>query len=466
MTINAFESIKNAFTSLRQRSLNLLLGTDRNYNWECGYPNVVSPEQYREFYDRWGIATRAVQVWPEECWAVVPRILENEDQETSAFEQAVIDLDIKHHIFAYMNKIDVLSGIGRYGVLFMGLNDGRSPDKSVTGKAKKELLYLRVFDEMHASIATSEKRKTNRRFGQPTVYNVAMQGHEHGTLSKINIDWTRTVHIADNTETDSIFGVPRLQPLYNHVHDIRKIGGGGAEMFWKGGFPGLGITIDPNIDLENVRIDKDSMKDEIEKYSEGLKRYLLLTGATANTLNPNIASPKDHFEVMLKLVTIGLGVPQRIFLGSEAAKLASIQDKKTWQTRVAKRQELYLTPFIVRAIIDKFIEYGVLPEPKGNYKVSWPDLEDPSESDKVKTALARTNAIARYIQSGAYHVLSPEKYFRFIHKFNDDEMEAIKEDLENFDPKALDRANRPAGPAPKELSTKEQESTPQEDNNG
>ena len=150
----------------------------------------------------------------------------------------------------------------------------------------------------------------------------------------------------------------------------------------------------------------------------------------------------------------------------EAAKLASVQDKKTWHARVAKRQNMYLTPYVIRPVIDKFIEYGILPTPTNGYKVSWPDLEDPSEGDQVKTALARTNAIARYIQSGAYHVLSPEKYFRFVHKFDDAEMEAIKEDLDNFDPEVIKKMNQPAGPAPKEISTKEQESTPQEDNNG
>jgi len=463
--MNALEFVKNTFRSLRQDSINRLNSTARNYDWECGYPGIITPEDYRVFYDRWGIATRAVQVWPEECWAVTPRILESEDQETSEFEQAVIDLETKHHIFSYMNRVDILSGIGRYGVLFMGLGDGKHPSRPV-GRNTKELLYLRAFDESKATISKSEKNTSNKRYGHPTTYNVAMQINEQEALTRVDIDWSRTVHIADNCETDNIYGVPRLQPLYNHVHDVRKIGGGSAEMFWKGGFPGLGITVDPTLDYENVTIDTDSMKDEIEKYAEGLKRYLVLTGATANSLNPNVADPRGHFEVILKLITIGIGVPQRIFLGSEAAKLASIQDKKTWHARVAKRQNLYLTPFVIRPILDKFIEYGILPEPTGDYKVSWPDLEDPSESDQVKTALARTNAIARYIQSGAYHVLSPEKYFRFVHKYTDAEMEAIKEDLDNFDPEVIERAKRSAGPAPKEMSTTEQESTPQEDNNG
>lgn len=461
--MNALEFVKNTFYSLRQGAISAMNTDTRNYDWECGYPTDVSAEQYRKFYDRWGIATRAVQVWPEESWAVRPTILENEDQIETEFEKVVKDLNTKHSLFSMLNRIDVLSGIGRYGVLFMGLGDGRHMSRPATNK-KTDLLYLRAFDESKAEITDTEKDITNKRYGYPTTYRVAMQGPDSTTATKVDIDWTRMVHIADNCETDEIYGVPRLQAVYNHVHDIRKIGGGSAEMFWKGGFPGLGITVDPQVDFENVTIDTQSMKDEIERYSEGLKRCLILTGATAKSLNPNVADPRGHFEVTLKLITIALGVPQRIFMGSEAAKLASIQDKRTWQSRVAKRQNLYLTPRIIRPVIDRFIEYGILPTPKDGYLVTWPDLEDPSESDQVKTALAHTNAIARYMQSGAYKLIAPEAYLRLICKMSDAEIATIKSEVGTWDLKPDEPVI--GVPVAKEISTREQESSPQEDNNG
>ena len=461
--MNALEFVKNTFYSLRQNAINALSLDTRNYDWECGYPTNISADDYRKFYDRWGIATRAVQVWPEESWAVRPSILENEDNIETEFEKAIKDLDTKHGLFSMLNRIDILSGIGRYGVLLYGFGDNRKLHQIATAK-KTELLYLRAFDESKITISKTETDSTSEHYGKPKLYQVKMQSADGLNHTTVDIDASRTTHIADNLETDEIFGVPRLQAIYNHVHDVRKIGGGSAEMFWKGGFPGLGINVDPQVDFENVTIDTDSMKDEIEKYSEGLKRYLILTGATASSLNPNVADPKGHFEVTLKLITIALGVPQRIFMGSEAAKLASIQDKRTWQSRVAKRQNLYLTPHVIRPVIDKFIEHGILPTPKDNYMVTWPDLEDPSESDQVKTALAHTNAIARYMQSGAYKLIAPEAYLRLICKMSDAEIATIKSEVGTWD---LEPDTDPVNvPVPKEITSRTQESSPQEDNNG
>jgi len=427
--MKARQFLANTFYSLRQTTIDKLTSTTRDYDWECGYPLDISVTEYKDFYDRWGIATRAVQVWPEESWAVVPQILEDNTSKITEFEQAFLDLQEDFNIIGFWNRVDVLSGIGRFGTILLGLDDGLALNKPVNARSARKLLYLRAFDESKVKIDALEEDIRNERFGKPVMYSVKMSTKNENDESETKVHWSRMIHIADNKENNEIYGVPRLQALYNHIWDIRKIGGGSAEMFWKGGFPGLGITVDPNLDLENVTVDTDVMKDEIEKYAEGLKRYLVLTGATANTLNPNVADPRGHFEVILKLITIGLGVPLRIFLGSEAAKLASIQDKKTWQGRVAKRQQMYLTPDVVRLTIDRFIKLGILPEPSNGYKIVWPDLEDPSEADLVKTALARTNALSIYAKSGASKMISPKMYLKIIQKMSEQDLEAIEDDL-------------------------------------
>lgn len=428
MKIQVPKFLMNSLTTLRQLSIREQNGIIRDYNWECGYPDSVDITKYKEFYDRWGIATRAVQIWPNECWQVSPRIFENNDEEVTEFEKAVVDLDIEKNLYSFLNRIDILSGIGRYGILLLGLSDKRSLEKPVTGK-NLDLIYLRAFDESVITIGRLESDVTSPRYGHPVIYNVQVQDVQGQPSKTMGIHWTRVVHVADNRESDEIFGKPRLEPIYNHIHDIRKIGGGSAEMFWKGGFPGTAITLDPKLDLDNVTIDTETLKDEIQNYSEGLKRYMVLTGAQATNLMPNVADPRGHFEVLLKLISIAIGVPQRVLLGTEAAKLSSIQDKKTWQGRIKHRQTLYLTPLLVRPVIDRLIEYEILPTPVDGYRVEWPDVEQPSESDEVDVAKKRTEAIAMYISSGASEVMSPRVYFKMVHKFKDADIAMIEKEM-------------------------------------
>ena len=114
---------------------------------ECGYPEPygISAEFYREMYDRDSLCARVVQVLPKESWQIQPSVYEDEDPETSTeFEEAWIELhktlraakgeswfqdEEGSPIWDYLLRADILSGIGRYGVLLLGIDDGLPLDQ-------------------------------------------------------------------------------------------------------------------------------------------------------------------------------------------------------------------------------------------------------------------------------------------------------------------------------------------------
>ena len=106
---------------------------------------------------------------------------------------------------------------------------------------------------------------------------------------------------------------------------------------------------------------------------------------------------------------MSLGVPMRVFMGSEEGKLASGQDAKAWHKRVAKRRVEYVMPMIIRVFIDRMIVFGILPEPK-KYDARWPDLEAPSDLDKAKVALTKTDAFAKYVAGEVDALIPPKEY--------------------------------------------------------
>ena len=123
---------------------------------------------------------------------------------------------------------------------------------------------------------------------------------------------------------------------------------------------------------------------------------------------------------------MSLGVPYRLLLGTEEAKLAGNQDKRAWIGRVAKRQTSYCTPMIVRPFFDRLIAVGVLPQPGENYMVTWPDLDAPTDSDVAATALTRTDAMAKYVAGGVNELVPPKEYFTIFHKMSEEEALAIE----------------------------------------
>jgi len=433
----------------RSALLNKLIDPRRDIDDECGYPKSITTDMYRLLYDREGIATRVVQIFPEESWADDPRIIENEDTDNTEFEEAWAQVERDKNLNFYMMKADELSGIGRFGIILLGINDGKELNKPVeginergerTGNQNYELLYLRAFDESVLKIEACENDVTNPRYGKPIMYSVTFEentassknggdlGSVKSTGKEIKVHWTRCIHIADNRKSSEVYGIPRMQSLFNRLYDLRKIMGGSGEMFWKGGFPGYAFEMDPNAksptDEENTAI-----TEQITSYANGLQRYLRLQGISVNSLNPQVAEPKAHVDVQLEIIAIAMGVPKRIFMGSEQAKLASEKDIENWNKRVKRRQNKYLSPYVVRPLIERLIAFGILPEVE-NYFIEWPDLATPSERDKAEVLKAQVEAFSKYVGGNVDMLIPPEVFFKMFMGLSEAEIKEIMDQAE------------------------------------
>lgn len=407
-----------------------------NIDQSCGYPEDLTIEHYRLMYDREGIAKRVVDVWPDECWPEDPKIVENDEVKETPFETEWGALHAKHNIYHYMHRIDRLSGIGRYGVILLGLGDSKPLDQPAdgideagkkTGDVTHKLLYLRVFDEQNAKVTKFDKDTDSPRFGQPTLYTLTFDEESSG-ISTGRVHWSRIIHIADNRESSEVFGVPRQKPVFNRLYDGRKVFGAGGEGYWKGGFPGFAFKVDPAV-VGNFNFDaaaKEALRAEMQNYFNDHQRYIASVGFDVTQLAPQVSDPSPHIEAQIKAIAITIAVPLRIFVGSEAAHVASTQDKFNMNFRVRRRQTKYLTPLEVRPVIDRFITFGILQEPE-QYEVRWPDLLKLTDLEKAEVGVALTDAIQKYVSSGASTLVPPLEFLTKILGMEEKEAIAIIE---------------------------------------
>lgn len=432
--------LMNEATTFRRELLQRLLSPARNIDTECQYPTDLTIIDYKEFFDRHGLATRVVSVWPEECWQIEPKIYETEDSgEETEFEMAVEEITRRIPLWNTLFRADVLSGIGQYGVLLLGVNDGKplsDPIEGIDERGEKvgnkehELLFVRPFDESVCTIKDYEKDNTNPRYGLPTQYDIKFESTQK--VESLPVHWSRVVHLADNRTTSDVLGVPRMKIVYNNLLDIKKISGGSGEMFFKGGFPGYSFELTPEAEAAGATIDIDSMKEQTFLWGQGLQRWLYLTGVTAKSLAPQVADPSGHLDWHVKLMSMALGIPYRVLMGSEEAKLASTQDTKRHNGRVRKRQNNYLTPLVLRPFFDRLIMVGCLPEPK-EYFVKWVNLDAPTDEDVANVAVKRTDALSKYVAGGVDALIPPRPYLSLVHKLTDEEIEEIEDEVGDWD---------------------------------
>lgn len=432
---------------VRTDFLRFLLDGPRDIDAECGYPSILTPLHYQAMFDREGIAARVVNVEPEESWTMDPEVFEDEDETTDTpFEQALDKLVKDFDIWSMLCRIDAISGIGQYGILLMGIDDEANLNEPIEGvnddgsfdesAAQHKLLYLRAFDETVVFVKVRETDTSNPRYGLPKVYTVQFRdfpnwGVQAGEIINRDIHWSRVIHVADNRKMSEVYGVPRMQQVYNRLYDLRKIYSSSGEAFWKGAFPGLSFEVNPELADQDPTVDQESLKKQMEAYQNGLQRYIATTGLSVKTLPPTLIDPTGSIEAHLKAIAISKGIPYRILFGSEEAKLAGSQDSRAWNKRVAKRQGKYVSPMIIRPFIDRLIAMGILPKPK-DYFIEWPDLNAPTDQDKASIALTQTQAISAYVTSGASQLMPPLEFFTLVMGYTTEEAERLIEAAGDF----------------------------------
>ena len=463
----AREMIQNAYT-MRSDLIKHGMDPRRDYNKECGWPdeNELTSEDYRKMYERNPVASRVVQVMPLESWSATPEVYEDEDVEKiTEFEKAVDELDsalrgekswyrgdkkVGSPVWESLRRLDILSGIGSYGIMLLGLDDGldlaqpvqgfkdapeagplTGPIFAINARQKRKLLYLSVFPEYCVDNIEFEKNRYSPRYNKPKFYHITLTAYEQDRTTTgrdqptFRVHWSRVLHLADNIEASEIFGVSRQRPVYNNLLNTVKIYGASAEGAWKGSFPGLSLQTHPQLGGD-VTIDTDNTRKELWDFFNGLQRALITEGMDVKSLSPMVTDLTGQLNMEIEAICIQLGIPVRIFKGSERGELASGQDDSTWNDRLRSRRHCHITPRIIIPFIDRLIQMGVLPEPK-EFMADWPDPEELTPLEKATVTATRVDAMSKYVAGNVSTLMDPLDFLVREMDFSEDEATEILE---------------------------------------
>ena len=378
-----------------------------------GYKQDPQVKDYAARYLRQDIAQRIINALPDAVWTRIPSVTDDsEKEEQTEFEAAFAKLAQRTKLFHYLNRLDRLAGIGHYAVMLIGMRNGRDL-RTPASKLRDldDILYLTPFSESNAVIHRYDENPSSERYGLPEEYiletgGYTAQGSNQMPQKKIKVHHSRLLHIAEGNLDNDVFGVPRLQSVYNRLDDLEKVVGGCAEIFWINGRGGLSLNLDKEAQLS----DPESLQKHAEEYTHQLSRILQTKGMTVETLDLAVADPSPHVSVIIDLIAGATGIPKRILIGSERGELSSAQDENNWQARVEERRDHYCEPMILRPFIKRMQELGVLPEQE-DYEVEWPDLVSAPETDKAEIASKYATAISTYVNGNGCSLIVPPKQF-------------------------------------------------------
>ena len=404
-------------------------GGDRDIYQALGYLGEIKFSDYYSRYKRQDIAKAIIDRPVKATWCGDVVITETQQTADTELENAWRTLEKDLGLKSRFIRVDKLSGIGKYGVLLLGLSDVRKDTdftKPVSGKTLK-LLYVKPLSENSAKVKEYVNDPQDPRFGLPETYQITVKNRSEGSTRTILAHHSRVIHIVDDLLEDETEGNPRLEPVYNRLMDLEKVVGGDAEMFWRGARPGYAGTLDPKYKMTNTTL-KD-LQDQVDEYEHNLRRILLNEGIELKSLAQQIADPSGHVEVLVQMICAEKGIPKRILMGSERGELASNQDRQEWMEYVQSRREEFAEPRIIRPFVDRCIAYGILPKPKSeqnDYEITWSDLFSTSDKDKSEVGKIRAEAWRAYASNPvASELMPPEMAAELFLGLDDDKLDIV-----------------------------------------
>lgn len=385
-----------------------------------GWKKDLGPDDFLNKYLRQDLAARLVDIFPEYTWRQPPRVTDDAEADPlTPFEAAYEALATRLRLTHIWTTLDRLAGLGQYAVLLLGVADGRPLQTPIT--RARDVAYVSAYGQRSAEITRLEEDPQQPGFGRPLTYTIDLTRRTEGGLTTprgrapatmiLPVHASRVVHFAEMPLDGAVYGLPRLERVFNRLDDLEKLLGGSAEMFWQGGRGNIVAALRDGAAIPDDAT-KEELRRQIDEWTHGLRQWLRVSGIDVTRLPSSLASPKDAIEAQATIIAAAAGVPQRILMGSERGELASTQDQVAWESTIQARQKSLIEPMLIRATIDRLIAWGVLPEPAGGvYEVVWPQgrVLDPLRQAEIAERMAR--AVGTYVE-GQGELVMPVGEFR------------------------------------------------------
>lgn len=396
-------------------------------NYGCDMAFEYTPAQeFKWLYNFDGLSRRIVNTFPDACWEQWPHVRDGEGTVTTPWEKEWNALcgDIQMDIPGQIRLLDRLTGIGHWGVMYFGLDDGKEPYEPVESLTNK-LMYVRAFDESMAKVITWDFDPHSPRYGQPLNYVLTFRTAQGGQQS-FTCHWSRCLHVCENRVDSPINGTPRLEPILLRVLQIGMILSGSAHMYMRGGYPGYAIEVDSNQPMPPPEVMMETKRELLQLY-HGFARWIAMRAGKIKTLEVQLKEPAEYLIAQYQAISAYTEIPMRVLLGSELAQLASEQDAANFERRVEARRAGQCACGILNPFILKLAELGVTIPPAGDVEVDWHGQSSDERMEEAQIALIKMQILAGYCAPGSMipQLIPEDKFFEMFMGMEPKEVQAL-----------------------------------------
>jgi hypothetical protein len=288
-------------------------------------------------------------------------------------------------LFKFMERADILNRIGKFSVLYVGVPDGRKPDKPLGTSTKEKLkdVFFTPYAEDGITINKWDMNPISPRFGMPEMYTLQVQdrGEKDQDLQTKarSVHWSRIIHLSEGALDGSVEGISSLEPIFNRLVDLDKAIGGAAEAYFRNARGKYSLEAEKGFTgLLDEQAKKD-LSEEVERFTNNWSDVMRLSGVSAKVLTTQHADPVGTVRVALQAIAGATGIPMRILTGEGAGQLAGNEDKESYNQLVSDRQNLVCTDWF--SGVYKILENAEMLEVPFEADIKWPVASALNEKD-------------------------------------------------------------------------------------
>lgn len=452
LTINADD-----LTAMLAARMGLLAGmgldAKRPTSWQqYGYTDTLSFDHFYRAYSRGGAAFGAVHRLLDKCWELVPRIKMPGTDDETPWETKLSALLKGIKAWQKLRDLDRRNMVGRYAGLILRAADGKRLSEPLQ-RAAKLVDIVPLFEDQLQVIKWHTDEADAENFGKPAMWqyrrrSLSSDGNQQGKPDEwADVHPSRLLILAEGAAGgDFLDGVPLLRAGFNALTDLEKVRGGSGESFLKNASRNLNVNFSPEASPMALAANPDGtptgkqvhevLAERVGNLNRSIDAVLVTQGAEAKTLSTTQADPEWPWMVAANDFAASVQIPATILFGQQTGRLASDQDQKDWIARCKSRQANELTP-----MVEEFIRRGQAAGwfEEGDFEIEWPDLDAPSDDDKVERADKMTATNYKAWQAGGGPIYSATEIRRvggYHEPIPEDELPLPPEDDGTDDPAA------------------------------
>lgn len=454
--------------TISRAALSSRLGTqfngERDLYKTFGYPQNPGYDEYKNLFDRQGLANRLVSILPNDVWSTDPILIDgdsrsdNLDDSASPFVKGWAELLERLPVTTAFRDADIMCGYSRYAIVLLGAAGDDLEQPAENGA----LAFLQPLDERQAAVDSYITDIKSPLFGMPEYYNITWTDPNNGgpvfdVTGGSRVHYSRVIHIAHDRMGSRAFGTPGMKAIINRLYDIEKVTGGGAEAAWLAVYKGLLLTAKEGAELPAAGSQAaDDLKSAVMDYINQIQRVAVLDNVDVHDLGIQTVDIRSMFDVLIEDLSGSKGVPQRKLLGSERGELASSQDMREWNSRTTSERTNQSEPVSLKPFITWCIQHKILKPPQsGKFSFAWQDVYPETLKEKADRALVMAQG-AVTVTGGAPEDAFDLNEFRAVNELPPRTVEQLNEFEDEADERLRAEAEKKAKqPAEEEQSSEE-----------